>query len=290
MTAAPPIPRTAFVLGGGGVLGATQIGMLRVLLERGVRPDLVVGTSIGAVNGAFVAADPTPQGLDRLAATWTELAGASPWSNPLARQDGRPSRPRLSRPRLRANLYPPGPVLRLLRARLPVQRLEDTQVPFQCVAASIERAVAHWFTAGPAAEAILASCAAPGLFPAIRVGDEHFLDGGLVHSIPVGRAVALGATTIYVLHVGRVEQPLTAPRWPWEVAQVTFEIARRHRYMEEIRSVPEGVTVHALPSGAGDAPLVSVLHRSTRYVTERIDAAYDATSDYLDTLSSDGNG
>jgi len=49
---------------------------------------------------------------------------------------------------------------------------------------------------------------------------EHFLDGGLVHSIPVGRAVELGATEIYVLQVGRIERPLVAPRWPWEVGMV----------------------------------------------------------------------
>lgn len=280
MSSAKP-PTTAFVLGGGGVLGATQIGMLRALLERDITPDVVLGTSIGAVNGAFVAGRPTAEGLDELAELWAELATANPLQDPLGRSSAARGR-QLRRPRIRSNLYPTGPFLRLLRQHLPVKNIEDLKVPFQCVAASVERAVAHWFTEGPAAEAILASCAVPGLFPPMRIGDEHFLDGGLVHSIPVGRAVALGAQMIYVLHVGRVEQPLAVPRWPWEVAQVTFEIARRHRYMEEMASVPDGIAVHSLPSGVDDAPLVSVLHRNRKYVENRISSSYDATRRYLD--------
>lgn len=280
--------RTAFVLGGGGVLGATQIGSLRALLERGVTPDLVLGTSIGAVNGAFLAADPTITGLARLSDLWSELAAATPWQDPLIRSERsglRGARARITtRPRLRTHLYPPGPLLRLLRTHLPVDDIEKMRVPYQCVAASVERSVAHWFDSGPAAPAILASCAVPGVFPAIEIGDEHYLDGGLVHSIPVGRAVSLGATRIFVLHVGRVDQPLVPPRWPWEAAQVAFEIARRHRYVEEMASLPDDVEVHAMPSGADDAPAMSLLHRNPRYVTRRIADAHDAGSSYLERV------
>ena len=93
-------------------------------------------------------------------------------------------------------------------------------MPFQCVAASIERAAAHWFCDGPIVPAVLASAAVPGLLPPVRIGDEHFFDGGLVHSIPVGRALAAGGRTVYVLHVGRIERPLAAcragpGRWGW---------------------------------------------------------------------------
>src|SRR4051812_31932372 len=75
------------------------------------------------------------------------------------------------------------------------------------------------------------------------------LDGGLVHSIPVGRAVALGADEIYVLHVGGIDRPLRPPTWPWEVGLVAFEIARRHRFSADLAALPPGVTVHVLPSG-----------------------------------------
>jgi NTE family protein len=122
----------------------------------------------------------------------------------------------------------------------------------------------------------------PGLLPPVRIGDEHYLDGGLVHSIPVGRAVALGATDIYVLHVGRVERPLQPPRRPWEVGLVAFEIARRHRYVEEMAAVPEGTRVVVLRSGSEDTPLVSLRYRDTSRVGERIEQAHRASREVLE--------
>src|SRR5690349_14933367 len=62
----------AFVLGGGGILGAHEVGMLQALAEHEIRPDVVVGTSIGAVNGAFFAADPTLEGVERLGRLWDD--------------------------------------------------------------------------------------------------------------------------------------------------------------------------------------------------------------------------
>ena len=160
----------------------------------------------------------------------------------------------------------------------------DLSVQFECVAASIERATAHWFSAGSVTDAVLASCAVPGLLPPVEIAGEHFLDGGLVRSVPIGRAAELGATRIFVLHVGRLEQPLQPPTRPWQVALVAFEIARRHQFEEEFASLPQGVAVHVLPSGS-TAPALSVRYRSTSGVRGRIDAAYDAASAFLDRVS-----
>ncbi|MCU1589370.1 MAG: Patatin [Frankiales bacterium] len=272
-----PATETAFVLGGGGVLGACEVGMLKALLEHGIRPDLVVGTSIGALNGAFVAADPRPETATRLASLWRDMVAGDVFSGSLLRRAG-------TLAKTRTHLHPFGPLRSLLRESLPVERIEDLEVPFQCVAASIERAAEHWFTEGPLADAVLASCAVPGLLAPVRIGDEHFMDGGLVHSIPVGRAVALGATTVYVLQVGRVEQPLVAPRRPWEVGLVAFEIARRHRFATDMASIPDGVTVHVLP--VGEEPprydsRAALRYRDLSSVGSRVDRAYDATAAYL---------
>jgi NTE family protein len=116
------------------------------------------------------------------------------------------------------------------------------------------------------------------------VGDEHFFDGGLVHSIPIGRALELGARTVYVLHVGRIERPLQVPTRPWEVGLVAFEIARRHRFTEDMAAVPAGVTVHVLPAGAEGAPGVDrspLRYRDTSRVDEHIQRAYEASVAYL---------
>jgi NTE family protein len=156
--------------------------------------------------------------------------------------------------RSRTHLHRRGPLRHLLAEHLSVQRIEDLAVPFQCVAASVERAAEHWFDSGSLSDAVMASCAVPGLLAPVRVGDEHFLDGGLVNSIPISRAVHLGARTLYVMQVGRVEQPLRPPRKPWEVALVAFEIARPHRFAGDMASLPDSGTVQVLPSGDVGVP------------------------------------
>ena len=266
----------AFVLGGGGVLGAGEVGMLRALLEAGITPDLVLGTSVGALNGAFLAADPTVESTIRLAELWRQLsAEGGVFSGSLVERVG-------TAVRSRTHVHRRGPLRQLLADHLPVERIEDLAVPFQCVAASIERAAEHWFTEGSLSDAVMASAAVPGLLAPVRIGDEHYLDGGLVNSIPVSRAVELGARTVYVLQVGRIERPLTAPTRPWEVALVAFEIARRHRFASDMARLPDHVVVHVLPTG-DEVPegLKSLRYRDTRRVSQRVDRAYAATQAYL---------
>jgi NTE family protein len=268
---------TAFVLGGGGLLGAVEVGMLRALLEADVRPDLIVGTSVGALNGALVATDPEPRVVDRLVRLWESAASSGEVYG-----DG-PVRQVTRAVRTGTHLHSAKP----LRDRL-VQELGDLTfaelaVPFQCCAASIERAAEHWFTSGRVTDAVMASAAVPGLLRPARVADEHYLDGGIVNSIPVGRAVECGATTVFVLQVGRVDRPLSVPTKPWEVARVSFEIARRHRFHREMSELPAHVTAHVLPTGGGDDRRDDSLlsYRDFAAVMRRIDRAYDATSAYL---------
>jgi NTE family protein len=271
-----PAARAAIVLGGGGVLGATQVGMLRALLESGVRPSLIVGTSVGAVNGAAIAADPSPAGVEALAQLWGSLTEAGMFSETvLARAS--------TLARYRTHLYSAAPLRKLLTSHLP-ETFEELVIPFQCVAASIEKAGAHWFTSGNLADAVMASSAVPGLLPPVVIDGEHFLDGGLVHSIPVGRALALGATEIYVLHVGRIEQPLKPPRSLWDVCLTSFELARRHRFVEEMAELPADVRVHVLPSGEDKLPLMSMRQRHAASAATRIQRGYQAAADYLSRL------
>jgi NTE family protein len=262
--------KTAFVLGGGGVLGAHEVGMLRALSEAGIAPDVIVGTSVGAINGAFVAADP-PGASIRLAELWQGDALRLAFSETIVSRAVRLVRSGTN----------------LLDDMLPAADFADLALPFHCVAASIEHAQAHWFSSGPIVPAVLASCAVPGLLPPVEIGGEHYFDGGLVHSIPVGRAVALGAGIIYVLHVGRIEHPLTVPRRPWEVGLVAFEIARRHRFHEEMQALPEGVRVHVLPAGTDQrtTDLSQLRYRDKTRVAASIDRAYTASARYLAELT-----
>jgi NTE family protein len=266
-------PQVAFVLGGGGLLGAHEVGMLRALAEAGISPDIVVGTSVGAINGVFVAANPDSAAA-RLGHLWAGDALRRAFSETILGRAARLARSG-------THLHSIEPLQQMLEASLPVTQFADLKLPFHCVAASIEKASAHWFNSGPIAPAVLASCAVPGLLPPVELDGEHYFDGGLVDSIPVGKAVALGAQVVYVLHVGRVERPLTPPRRVWEVGLVAFEIARRHRFHEEIEALPDGVQVHVLPTGGGPPDLAQFRYRNSAKVEEHIDRAYRASADYL---------
>ncbi len=250
--------------------------MLQALLEHGITPDLVVGTSIGAINGALLAADPTPAVIETLLAAWTSPEAALVYGESLITRAGRLAR-------TRTHLGSPTGLRDLLVRHLGEQAtFEQLAVPLKVVAACIERAAEHVFESGPLIDAVLASASVPGLLPATEIGGNHFVDGGIVNSIPISPAVEAGATTIFVLHVGRIEQPLTPPRTPLETAMVAFEIARRHRYAHDIATLPEGVTLHVLPSGGalpGDDRLRS--YRSMATVQDRIDLAHKATAAYL---------
>jgi NTE family protein len=272
---------TAFVLGGGGVLGAVEVGFLRALFEREINPDLILGTSVGALNGAVVARDPSPAALDRLTELWrsTSEGGHEVYGDRRLRTVRRAVS-------TGTHIYSAGPLKKRLALELGHVTFEELPIRFQVCAASIERAAEHWFDSGPVVDAVMASAAVPGLLPPARVGDEHFLDGGIVNSIPVGRAVQLGATRIFVLQVGRIDRPLSVPRRPWEVARVSFEIARRHRFAREMAELPDDVEAHVLPARGTSTKDDSIFgNRDFAGVQQRIDDTYAATAEYLDGLS-----
>lgn len=269
---------TAFVLGGGGRLGAAEVGMLAALISHDVRPDLVLGTSIGAINGVAIAADPSADGVERLRTLWADVDRTGVFGGGLVDRIRHVARTRTS-------LHPNEPLRRLLDQVVGELRIEQLDVAFQCVAACIETAAATWFDRGPVVERVLASCAVPGLLPPVEVDGLHYLDGGVVDSIPVRRAIELGAERIYVLQVGRIEEPLSVPRRPHEVALVAFEIARRHSFATAMTSLPAGVEVHVLPTGGRPVrfnDLRQLRYRDFSDVVDRIDDAERATAAYLE--------
>ncbi len=278
----PEPPRIAFVLGGGGQLGAHEVGMLKALVERDVRADVVVGTSIGAVNGAVYAADPTIESVRRLAELWSS-GGAKIFGDSLG--DGA----RLLAKSI-THLFRNDRMRAMLADTVPAT-FDELSVPFECVATSIEAACAHYLSSGSLVEALMASSAVPGLLQPVEIDGDHYLDGGLVNSIPLDRGLALGATEFYVLQVGRVEEPLAVPSNPLEVATVAFEISRRHRFVETLASVPDDVRVHVLPTGEPKAFNDLGQYRpALDAVGERIERSYRATSEYLDAAAAEAAG
>jgi len=275
---APRRPKVAFVLGGGGHNGAYEVGMLRALFEHGVKPNVVVGTSVGAMNGAAVAANPSLETVERLRKVWLTLNEDQIFGGSILAGAA-------NLVRTRTSLHSNASLRSMIEQLLPVTTFEELKVPFHCVAASIERAAEHWFHDGPLVDAILASAAVPGVLPPVEIDGEHFVDGGIVNSIPISRAVELGAKEIYVLQVGRVETPLVPPKTPVQVALIAFEIARRHRFARDLATLPKGVTAHVLPSGEPQRPSLRQLnYRDFKAVAGRIQRAHRAAGEYLSAL------
>lgn len=187
--------KTAFVLAGGGSLGAVQVGMLKVLLEHGVQADLVVGASVGAINAAYMAADPTLQGVDRLAQIWRKLDRNQIF--PIASL-----RNLLGLFGRRDYLVEPTALRELLVGNLPYHRLEDARIPCHIVATDVLEGVEVCISRGAVVEALLASAAIPGIFPPVELNGRFLMDGGVANNTPVSVAANCAATRLIVLPTG----------------------------------------------------------------------------------------
>jgi NTE family protein len=186
--------KTAFVFAGGGSFGAIQVGMLQSLAAHGVSADMVVGSSVGALNGAFYAGDPTPAGVERLAEIWRGLTRHDvfpiTWKTMLGflwRRDF---------------LIPHDGVRKLVDDNIPFRNLEQAQLPVHIVATDIITGDAVVMSEGPTVDAILASTSIPGAFSPIRYKDHYLADGAISSNTPVRVAVKMGARRLIVLPTG----------------------------------------------------------------------------------------
>ena len=196
--------RVAFVLSGGASLGAVQVGMLRALYERGIVPDLVVGTSVGAINGAFIASRPqTVEIADELAEIWRGVRRGQVF--PL-----RPLNGLLGFVGSRDHLVPESGLRRLIAKHTTYERLEQTPIEFHVVAVDVLTGEELLLSRGPVVEAVMASAAIPAVLPPVFWEGRTLMDGGVANNTPISHAVALGARTVYVLATGHacaLEQP-----------------------------------------------------------------------------------
>ena len=229
-------PLTALVLAGGSTRGAIQIGMLQVLAEHGFVPDRVYGSSVGAINGVGFAADPTRAGVERMTEVWLRIR----------REDVYPQG-RLHGPWLylqqRDAVYANSGLRAIIEEGIAHERLEDVQIPVEVVATSLADGGEHWFTRGPAADAVLASAAMPAIFPPVEIDGERFIDGGVVNNVPIQRAIDAGATRIVVLLCAPpVFEPPVSKR-PVEGMVNALFIAIHARFVRDMAHLPEHVEV-----------------------------------------------
>lgn len=185
--------KTAFVFSGGGSLGAIQVGMLRVLLSYGLKPDFVVGASVGAINASYFASAPDAECVARLEQIWSGLRRADIFPFTLTSAFGLIRR--------RGHIVDPGKLRRVVETNLPCSRIEDAKIPLH-IMATTQEGIGMRLSSGSAVDAILASTAIPGVFPAVDINGEALMDGAVAANTPVRLAADLGASRIIILPHG----------------------------------------------------------------------------------------
>jgi NTE family protein len=230
---------TAFVFTGGGSLGAVQVGMLRTLLSCGVRPDFVVGSSVGAINAGYFAAAPNADGVAALGRIWSGLRRSDVFPFTLASALGLIRHP--------ANLVDPIGLRRLIETNLPYRRLEEASIPLHIMATN-QRGQPVRLSSGPAVEAILASTAIPGVFPPVEIGGEALMDGAIAANTPLSLAAELGAARIIILPTGYACALKEPPTRAVAKALHAVTLLIAWQLMHELEVISPDIEVHLVPT------------------------------------------
>jgi NTE family protein len=253
--------------------------MMRALFERGIEPDVIIGCSVGAVNGAGLAANPSLTGVAHLESLWRNLDGDAICPS------GRINAIRLLAKRY-GTLESNDGLRHLLELRLPYRRIEETAIPLHVNATELHTGKERWFSSGPVIPALLASAAIPAVFPPVLIDGEPYVDGAVVNNVPISRAIELQADRIVVMHVGNFARPRKNPKRPIEALVQSFSIARNLRFMLETENPPPGVEMIVLPA-LDPGPSLAYHDFSRAHVL--IEKAYRLTADFLDSSSSQSN-
>jgi len=230
---------TAFVFAGGGSLGAVQVGMLPALLSHGVRPDFVVGASVGAINASYFAAAPDLDGVAALARIWSGLRRADVFPLTLTSAFGLLRHP--------GNLVDPSGLRRLIETNLPYRRIEDAPIPLHIMATNQQGQPVR-ISSGPAVEAILASTAIPGVFPPVEIDGEALMDGAIAANTPLLLAAQLGASRIVILPTGYACALEAPPRRALAKALHAITLLIAWQLMHELEVCSRDVEVHLVPT------------------------------------------
>ncbi|HEV2755394.1 MAG TPA: patatin-like phospholipase family protein [Actinomycetota bacterium] len=264
--------RVAFVLSGGGPLGALQVGALKALYEHEVVPDLLVGTSVGAINATFLAFNPGPEGPRDMEKLWLSLTEAdlfppgrfrAPWARFLARGD---------------HVFENTGLRRVVERRIGTPQFEDARVPLGIVATELDTGAERTFTSGPVIEPLLASTAMPSIYPPVEIGGVKYIDGGVANNVPIAPAIALGAKTIYVMNStshSHQRRPLIRPI---DYLLHAFSLARSQRMTLEQTFLADKVKLVMVPTPSLD---YYVPFQSMQFTEKLVRNGYEHTMRFL---------
>jgi NTE family protein len=267
-----------FVFGGGGSLGAAQVGMLQAVAERGVEAGLVTGTSIGAINGAVVAADPFGA-ASRLSHIWNEIETKSLLPGGLVTR-------LWTLWRRKVYLYETMAIDEFLARELGDIDIADLEIPFGAIALDVDLGTSTTLTSGRLRTAVRASSAIPGVFPPVTHEGRDYYDGGIVENVPVMEALDLGAKSLVVFDCAFADRQIDRPKNATEALFYSMTLQMRAQAQRDMPLAAQRVPVLYLP---GPAPMrVNPLDFSRTPALIR--GGYTATRRFLDTVAIDGPG
>jgi NTE family protein len=270
----PPTPRTAFVLAGGASLGALQVGMLHALYERGITPDLLVGTSVGALNAAYVASRPqTEQTARELARVWHTIHRSDLFPIHAPTLIG-------GLGRRRDHIVPDRPLKQLVSRHLGIERLEEAAVPVHLITFDLNSGQEVCLSDGPAVEAVAATAAVPGVYPPVAWGERLLVDGGVVNNTPISHAVELGAERIYVLPTGDPSDRALpfAPQGAIDAAIHAFTLLVGSRLEADLARYAKAAELIVLPAANPTRVQPTDFDHSARLIASGLTAARAALS------------
>ncbi len=275
LSALDALPRpVAVAVGGGGVFGATHVGVGYALEQRGFVPDLIVGTSVGALTGAIAAAYPHCASR-RLNDVWAHVRRHQVF--PLGYLPSRVS------------LFADHGLRRLIaQAELP-QRIEDMAVPFTAVAMDLDTGGRALLRSGDLESALLASAAIPGILPPVHRDGRTLVDGGLVAQVPALAALEVGAASVVVLSTGPESSPLRPPMPRHRMGSVVARAGRarwQHQVERDLHEVSQHIPTIVLPTGIDEWPAPWDFGHSQRLIS----TAFDTAGSFLDGLRVNGPG
>lgn len=276
------LPRpVGFVLGGGGSLGAVQVGMLRALTKHSITPDGITGTSVGALNGAMLAG--FEDGLERLETAWVGIKQDDIFPDNLLEMIWRLGRSR-------THAVENAPLRSMIEKTIAHERFEQLPIPLRVVTLDLLTGTEVVFKAGPLTPALLATAAIPGVFPAVNIDGQELVDGGIVSNVPVKQALAAGAASLVVLDT-------TVPADPDHLSK-----GRGARVRDVLARVTEiqfrAQLLASLPSVAAEVPVLYLPPPTPRTVSPvdftqsdaLIEDAYDVADRFLSSIVVDGAG
>ena len=262
--------KVAFVLPGGGSFGAIQIGMLKALVNHGIKPDFIVGASVGAFNSAYFAARPDADGVAEMETIWRGLKRQDVFPTSLATlwQFLRHGKFEVATSGLQG----------LIEAHLPYRLIEDAPLPLHILATDFTTGAPVVMSKGPVCEAILASSAVPAAFAPVKIGDRYLIDGAMASKTPLLVAADLGATRIVLLPVGFACANTEPPRGSIAHAIHALTLMMARQLLADVRLLGTSVEISVVPPLC---PLAGSPHNFSQ-TAPFIERAYASTSAWLD--------